>query len=1369
MFTEQTFISLDERYLHENFTPAPGQSSDVAYVIYTSGTTGKPKGVIVEHRNVINLVKDTNYVQFDNIRILQTGSLAFDASTFEIWGALLNNGCVSLVDEEVLLNATLLRETIASWQINTMFITTALFNQLITTDPDTFNALDQLLFGGEATSEEHVDRLLQCNDHIQLVNVYGPTECTTFSTYYPVQRERSMSKVPIGSPVTGANIYIMNQDQLCGIGIPGELVVSGSGVARGYLNQATLTAEKFISNPWVAGEKMYRTGDLARWLPDGNIAYMGRIDDQIKVRGFRIELGEIENALRKQAVVQDAVVTLREDGAGDKYLCAYVVAEDRSHYDSLVSKNELRQELPEYMIPTQYVLLDHLPLTPNGKLDRRALPEPDRVNGANYSAPQNEIQTRLTHLFQEVLGVERVGIDDNFYELGGDSIKAIRVVAKAREVGLILDNRALLQHGDIRRLSEQVKEQVSIDWEAYQQPVTGNVELTPIQREFFEWQLPQPNHFNQSVLLYYAEQLDERVLHRSLETLCIHHDNLRSVFTTEGTHEIHPVDEQDWFELCVYHYQDIEDNEELAQRIEKDCMDVQRSLMISTGPLMKAAIFYTVTGSHLLLVIHHLVVDGVSWRILLDDLHRVYRQLAAGESVQLPPKTASVQHWSQHLTTYAQGPRLASELPYWDTLLDNIQQSGSLVERSAQKPQITQHVGVEFTREYTEQLLYSSHQAYRTKMNDLLLSAVCLAFRAGFGVNSIALELESHGRHAAGTSTTIDRTVGWFTNVYPILLSASTKQDIADVIQQTKTMLRQVPGHGIGYGLLKNMLPNELHEKIHTTQIDISFNYLGSFDEETLLDGVSFSPFSAGEELAPDNHMSKLLTIDGFIKQGKLQFSIGYDSALLGHERITSFIAAFRHALMSVIEHCVERKNVRQSFGVLVTEENHVHRNVEQHMQDITNHLDSFARLLSAQTIVRRLPVSPVQQASYAMGVRSCAVQIQFDHQVDIPCLIAAVKDMLQRYPLLRTAVNMLEGELVEFACPEHLTIPIVDVSGLDVSTQVVLAKHAFNQKVIYDEDRMYTGYTVAQSMLILVQSEQDYLFIMPCSHLIFDRMSEEIFHTQLLMAYENRRQGVAAEETVAFDYEDYRRQVVQGPINTNQAEIMAMLEAEQFHAAVQTYEQAVSQLVFEPFDYTYIMDEKRVDAAHDQLWDMAGEVYTEALRFAFPTLKVPVLLIHTGRHYVDEKYYEHIGEFIDVLPLVVDTSQPNALAVKHKLEFMKEHAVNVLALLVDERLKTQYPAISRTFSGIHFDEMTLPTYNFLAMYRTIQMDSYVKGENVEPDGVVHANDGYAQTETSVFVSGKCLSVRTYCPQGKREELRACLTAYLDRIFTVKV
>ncbi|WP_106767072.1 non-ribosomal peptide synthetase [Paenibacillus faecalis] len=440
----------------ERFEAGPAKAGDVAYLIYTSGTTGEPKGVMIEHRSVNRLVKQTNYVDFTDVRILQTGSLSFDASTFEIWGALLNGGTLFLMEEEILMDPVSLKEAITRYEINTMWLTVSLFNYIVTEHVEAFDPLTQLIIGGEQVSSRHVQLLRERNGDIRLVNGYGPTESTTFAVTFDIGKGGS-APIPIGKPISNTQVYVLNESGLCGIGVPGEICISGPGLARGYLNQPEQTAERFLSHPLLPGQRIYRTGDLGCWRADGNIEYLGRLDQQVKIRGFRIELEEIAGQLRKFPDVQDAAVMVWEEN-GEKFLCGYIAATSR--LDLARVRGYMEEELPSYMVPSHLEQLVQLPVTANGKLDHKALPKPDfaTLSGKIYHPPTDAVETAVAEVFREVLGVDRISIDDNFFELGGHSLRATKVVnAIDQALGVRLSLRQILMERTVRNLSQIIR------------------------------------------------------------------------------------------------------------------------------------------------------------------------------------------------------------------------------------------------------------------------------------------------------------------------------------------------------------------------------------------------------------------------------------------------------------------------------------------------------------------------------------------------------------------------------------------------------------------------------------------------------------------------------------------------------------------------------------------------------------------------------------------------------------------------------------------------------------------------------------------------------------------------------------------------
>ncbi|MEO7769275.1 MAG: amino acid adenylation domain-containing protein, partial [Ferruginibacter sp.] len=413
------------------------QPNSLAYIIYTSGSTGRPKGVKVTHQNVVSLVKGVDYVSLTNEDVLlSTGSFSFDATTIEYWGMLLNGGQLVLTGDNTLLDSQLLKAAIDKSGVTKMWLTSSWFNQVIETHIAVFENVHTLIVGGEKLSEPHIEKFRNTYPAIEIINGYGPTENTTFSLTYKINGSFINSSIPIGKPINNRKAYVLDQrQQLQPVGVPGEICLGGAGLSRGYLNRPELTAEKFINDPFGDSKDvmLYRTGDIGRWLPDGNIEYLGRLDEQVKIRGYRIELGEIEAVLQESGVVKNAVVLPWQNKEGQKVLAAYIVPS--TSYDKSALINYLQSKLPEYMIPGLWVQMDQLPLTNNGKIEKRALPDPyaSKLMSDQYIAPRNDVERKLATIWEEALELEKVGIYDDFFEMGGHSLMAIRLISAIRK------------------------------------------------------------------------------------------------------------------------------------------------------------------------------------------------------------------------------------------------------------------------------------------------------------------------------------------------------------------------------------------------------------------------------------------------------------------------------------------------------------------------------------------------------------------------------------------------------------------------------------------------------------------------------------------------------------------------------------------------------------------------------------------------------------------------------------------------------------------------------------------------------------------------------------------------------------------------
>ena len=798
---------------------------------------------------------------------------------------MLNGGRVFLADKDVILDAENLKKVIDEKGITTMFTTTALFNQLMNSDETVFDSLDTLLFGGEKTSELPVRKLVERNQTIRFANIYGPTETTTFATWYPIEAQNVREKTPIGKPISNTKVYVVNGGKLCGIGMAGELCIAGDGVARGYLNLPELTAEKFVVNPFAEG-RMYHTGDLVRWLPDGNIEYLGRIDEQIKLRGFRMELGEIENAIRQQDGVRDVVVIVSEEQE-EKRLCAYIVMGAETDISRI--REALRKQLPDYMIPAYMMEIEKIPVNRNGKVDKKALPQIEIQSELEYVAPRNKAEVALCDVFSEILGVEKVGVQDNFFELGGDSIKAIRIVSKMRSAGYGISVKEIMSKHTVEAIAYTVTASNENQYE--QNEVTGKVIATPIIQEFASWKLEKPYHFNQDMML--EIDLDDEVqIQKVLTALAVHHDIIRSVYR-DGTLEIVSSQESKLYDFKVF---DLRNEEHVSARIDAACTELHSSIDLEKGPLMKAGLFRTTAGNLLFICLHHLVVDGVSWRILLDDMNTAIQQVKAGQDIILPAKTASFKEWAEALEEYKNSRQLRRELDYWQKVASVMQEGGVTLQDTSTGAGYGV-VTVAFSQEETDNLVYRAGKAFQTEINDLLLSALGLSVKELTGQARVTVGLEGHGREEIHKKIDIDRTVGWFTSMYPVVIECS-ENSTHPSYRQKKCSKSPEPWLGIWFaeagasGLLA----------------DIYFNYLGQMDAESKDRKTLFD--STGQSFAEENSTFRTINISGGIEQGMLTFTIAYDSSKFLAESMERFAELYKAALNAITLYCVNVEEV---------------------------------------------------------------------------------------------------------------------------------------------------------------------------------------------------------------------------------------------------------------------------------------------------------------------------------------------------------------------------------------------------------------------------------------------------------------------------
>ena len=797
--------------------PAP---EDIAYIIYTSGTTGTPKGVAVAHRNVTELMESLHAPLPAAGVWSQWHSLAFDASVQEIFGALLGGGRLVVVPEGLARSPEDLHALLVAEQVNVLSQTASAVGML---SPQGLESV-AVVVGAEPCPVEVVERWAPGR---VMINVYGPTE-TTVDVAISAPLSAGSGVVPIGAPVSGAALFVLDGWlRPVPAGVVGELYVAGRGVTYGYVGRASLTGSRFVACPFggagAPGQRMYRSGDLVCWGADGQLRYVGRADEQVKIRGYRIELGEVQAALAGLDGVGQAVVIAREDRPGDKRLVGYVTESASGAVDPATLRAALGERLPEYMIPAAVVVLEVLPLTVNGKLDTRALPAPEYTGADRYRAPESAVEEILAGIYAQVLGLERVGVEESFFELGGDSILSMQVVARARAAGLSCRPPDIFVEQTVARLARVVE--VTEGAGGVVDEGVGAVAATPIMRRLHGVEGPV-DQFNQTVVVQAPAGVSQADVVALLQGLVDRHAMLRLRVEDDGAGgwsltvpEPGSVDAQD----CLHTVEVLS---------EEALVNARSRLNPATGVMLSA--LWAADSGQLVLVVHHLAVDGVSWRILLEDLNIAWAQHHGGQPIALPAGGTSFARWSALLAEYARAPEVVDQAPVWR------QVAATPAALPAVQPAVDTYasagnLSVALDVETTRMLLGEVPAAFHAGVQDILVVAFGLAVAEflGAGAGRVGFEVEGHGRQEElAADLDLTRTVGWFTTLYPVALSvggldwaqvATGEAGLGGLVKDAKEQLRALPD-GLTYGLLRYLNPEVDLEGVDSP---IGFNYLG--------------------------------------------------------------------------------------------------------------------------------------------------------------------------------------------------------------------------------------------------------------------------------------------------------------------------------------------------------------------------------------------------------------------------------------------------------------------------------------------------------------------------------------------------------------
>ncbi len=1308
---KQRCIAVDLNCAQADVEPPVLHDFDVeglAYVVYTSGSTGNPKGVMCHHKGLLNRVDwgQRQYPLTADDRVLQKSPYNFDVSVWELVWPVLNGATMVLAKPGGHTDPQYLAQLIVRENITVLHFVPSMLAVMLSSGQWQHCANVRRVFCSGETLPAAVARdFFKVHPHIELHNTYGPTETLIEITYWPCSAQDKHEVLPIGRPISNSRIYVLDEfDQPVPVGVIGELHMASHGVAKGYLNRPELNEKSFIhlQLPSLAEQYIYRSGDLGYWNAEGELVFSGRVDHQVKLNGLRIELGEIEAVLLRLEEIEHTAVMVHQQN-----LVAYYGG--GAAYQDEQLKQHLGAFLPEYMVPKFFIHLEKMPLTANGKIDRKALPLPTLVSTVEKVAPRNDIERQLCQIWQQLLGLDAIGINDNFFALGGDSILSIQVVAQANKAGMALSGQDLFRHQSIAELAAKVAE---VQRSTIEQKASEGIQpLLPLQNRWWRSIDVDGHHYNQSVLVKAPSSLTVAQLKLLVSAVYERHDALRLTFAEQQG--VYQTLDSDFMANAV-----LDHSQSALQLSQLQALGntLQPQFDLAKGPLFKAALIGLDNGEQCLLFLaHHLVVDGVSWRVLLADLAEGYRQLSGAQTIALAARPASIAQFSAWLEDFARD-RAPQDKAYWLKQLSADvpalpKDHNSAVDLTVARSSVAT---ASLSADLTAQWLTQAGKSYRTDSQELLLAALYLALYRFSGASAQRLAMEGHGRPVEDGAPDVSATVGWFTSYYPQLLVCDNPECLNDVIITVKEQCRALPHSGLSFGVLREIVQdNDIVEA--DCDIEVLFNYLGQLDN---LDSGEFTPLDApsGDNISLAQRRGHLLEVTAMVLDGQLQLSIDHNSEQYHAQTMSDLALDVVTQLERIINHC-QTAGVGQptpsDFPLVCCE-----------VAELKTLAQSYPQLSDLY------PSTPMQQGMLFhsdMGSETYVLQMDLAlrGKLEVDAFKQAWQAVVERHDIFRTAfVGDSNHQLV--VSQAQLNWQIFDWRELDE----VACQRQYQDLLRQDRS---LGFDATQAplmrMTLVRDGEHHHRLLWSSHHALTDGWSTQIVFSEVIRCYRALLTDTQAQLAPAPRYRDYLNWLAAQSEQAAKAYWQGLLSDVVSPTSIEL-EQVTPAQASPGSRYAYVDLGDELSAELKQLAALSKTTLNTVIQGAWGYLlrrycsEQKVIFGETvaGRPADLHGVENMVGLFINTLPVCIDFGASDATAQPLVLWLQQLHQQAI------ERNKYGYLPLAQVqkLSGIRG---AVELFNTLVVFENYPLDEQVQSKGAEDELVVE--DAVADDETN--------------------------------------